>query len=76
MGLIIKLSPKEIVEAKFKDTLVVIEGYLKEAEGDIQTRQTYGAPGVYRRIRDIKDALEKDLRELQKDIIVEDNNGL
>jgi hypothetical protein len=73
MGLIINLTPKEILDAKFKDTLVVIEGYLKEAEGDIPARQTYGAQGVYRRIRDIKDALEKDLRELEKDITVEDN---
>lgn len=75
MGLTINLTPKEILDAKFKDSLVVIEGYLKEAEGDMEISTEYRATAVYNRIRDIKNALTRDLRELEKEITVV-NDGL
>jgi len=64
----IKISTEEMLNAKFKDTLVTIEGYLKESEGDMSTGISYGASAVNSRMGKIKLALLNDLKEMAKSI--------
>jgi hypothetical protein len=64
----IKVTTEEIINAKFNDTLVTIEGYLKEAEGDISVDQDYSANAVFERLLEIKNALLNDLKKMAKSV--------
>jgi hypothetical protein len=60
----------ELVNSKFINTIAVLEGYRKEAIGDIQVRQRYTAQGVANRMNAIKEAFDKDLANLASEITI------
>ena len=68
----ISMSPRELVRAKFQDTLAVVQGYIQEAKGDIDVNQNYSANAVYRRMIAIKEALENDITALSEDVVLDD----
>lgn len=68
MSIKVKLSAEEVLNAKFKKTLMKIEGYYKEAQGDVSVNQSYSASAVYKRIEQIKETFLADLKELAKEI--------
>jgi len=45
-----------------------IEGYYKEAQGDMSINQNYTASAVFGRIKNIKEAFLADLKEFSKEI--------
>lgn len=66
-----KLTAKEAINAKFKNTLMTVEGYFKEAKGDYESGSGgYSAKAVYVRMSDIKAALLKDIEDLAESIEV------
>jgi|LakMenE18May11ns_1017448.scaffolds.fasta_scaffold8846093_1 hypothetical protein len=66
----VKTSSIDIIKSKFIGSLSTIEGYLKEAEGDVAIGQTYSASAVNRRIVEIKNSLIRDLNNLSKEISI------
>ena len=68
MAIKVKLSAEEVLNAKFKNTLMKIEGYYKEAQGDVSVNQNYSASAVFGRIKYIKETFLADLKELAKEI--------
>ena len=65
----IKTNNRELVNSKFTNTIQTVQGYLTEARGDMEVNQDYTARAVKGRMQTIKEALEKDLENLAKDII-------
>ena len=63
-NLTITATIDEILTAKFHKTFLKIEGYLQEADGDIDVDQTYSPQAVRDRIKSIKDTLKNDLAVL------------
>lgn len=70
MGVKIKINAEEVLIAKFKDTFAVIEGYYKEAKGDVQVSQTYSANAVYTRMSKIREIFLEDIKKTAKDLEV------
>ena len=66
----IKTNNEEILKGKFADTFSTIEGYYREAKGDISVDQSYSAGAVFRRIERIKEAFLRDINNLSKNISV------
>lgn len=66
----IKIDNLELIKSKFVNSLMKIEGYLKEAQGDMRpyNETTYGATGVYGRFKNVKEEFLKDLENFSKDI--------
>ena len=63
-----QVDTEELVKSKFIETLTVMEGYFREAKGDVEVGQTYSANAVYRRMEKIKEALHNDLEKLADSI--------
>ena len=72
MCLKIKTDTTEILKGKFAETIAKIEGVYKEAKGDLAVEQTYTAKAVYVRAESIRESFYNDLKNLAKDIQVED----
>jgi hypothetical protein len=66
----IKVSTEELVKAKFSKTIATVEGFYKEAKGDVAIDQGYQATAVYRRMDEIREALNSDLQKLARDLSV------
>ena len=64
------LTAEEVLNAKFKETHITIEGYLKEAEGDMNAYNNvkYSSESVHIRILKIKNSFITDLENLAKSI--------
>jgi predicted DNA-binding transcriptional regulator len=72
--LIIKTDTRELVKSKFTETIAIVEGYFREAKGDVAVGQTYTANAVYSRMARIKETLMKDLEKLAKDIQIDEES--
>lgn len=64
----IETSNIDLVKAKFIDTIKTIEGYCKEAEGDLGMNVHYGPKAVYSRMNKIREAFARDIEKLAQDI--------
>jgi len=64
----LKVNTEELVKSKMTRTLAIIEGYYREAQGDLSINQSYSANAVYRRMNDIRVAIYTDIHNLAKDI--------
>jgi len=68
MSLKIKVSAEEILAGKFRNTIQRLNGYVTEARGDVSIGQTYSANAVHSRMLNIKEAFDRDLRDLAADL--------
>ena len=64
----INTTPEEILKGKFSETIKKIEAYYQEANGDVETGQSYSPTAVRSRIANIRDEFYKDLSKLALDI--------
>lgn len=67
----VKVSTDDILKGKFAATIAAINGVYKEAQGDIQVRQTWSPEAVAQRTERIKTAFESDLKNLGQSISLE-----
>lgn len=75
MNLNLKINATDAVNAKFLNTLKVLNGYLQEAKGDMSTGQNYSANAVHSRLLNLETAFKNDLATLAKDINVNETIG-
>ena len=64
----LKINTLDVLKGKFSATLQKVQGYLSEAKGDEEVRQSYNATAVSGRMRKIKDALDEDILNLSREI--------
>lgn len=75
MNLNLKINATDAVNAKFLNTLKVLNGYLQEAKGDMSQGTNYGPKAVYERLLNLETAFKNDLATLAKDINVNETIG-
>lgn len=75
MNINLKINATEAVNAKFLNTIKVLNGYLQEAKGDISNDTRYGAKAVYERLLNVEKSFQQDLMTLAKDIKVDETLG-
>jgi hypothetical protein len=71
----VKVNKQDLVNSKFTKTISTVEGYFKEAKGDLSISQTYSATAVYNRMADIRNVLMEDLEKLSHDIAISHNES-
>lgn len=70
LKLALQINSEDLVNAKFIDTISLIEGFFREAEGHVDLDTEYSAEGVKRRLRSIREALRSDITNMAASISV------
>jgi hypothetical protein len=60
----LKINSSDIIKGKFANTIAIVEGFIKESEGDIKNNTNYRASSVNQRMKSIKQTLYEDLQNL------------